>query len=132
MKRIAILLATGLLVGSGSMARADDEEIKPVALHLAPAATCAVESHCDAARCGSQCSKHSGRCLDWLFYRPPSCHCACTCVVSPCTPPVYMWFLDYCQGAGCAGGCGHAAVVPAIPLQMNAAASAPSDVPAEH
>jgi len=112
MKRIAILLATGLMLVGGSVVRAEEEQgIKPESLHQAPDPVAAAEPSCAAPCCTAGCAKHSGRLCDWLLYRPMRSHCACCCVVSPCTPPVYTWFLDHCQAAGCRGGCGYTAAV---------------------
>jgi hypothetical protein len=114
MKRVFIVLASGLLLLAGSAVRAGDGGV-PGTLQLAPAPAGAAPSCCAAApccapkACESDCGGHSGRFLDWLCYKPARCH-ACCCHVSNCWPPLYNWFTDMCQGGGCGhGACGHAA-----------------------
>jgi hypothetical protein len=106
MKRICILLAAGLLLLGSSAVRAGEDEGVPGTLNLAPMPQASRAPCCAAPACGGACKSHCDRCLDWLMYKPPHAHCACRHVVSPCVPPLYLWFLDMCPAGGCGNGCG--------------------------
>jgi hypothetical protein len=116
MKRVCLLLAAGLVLLGGSAVRAGESVAIPGTLNLAPPP--AAGPGCAGPFCGGHCHcRHSRSFCDWLLYKPPSCPCACRCVVSSCWPPLYSWFLDMCPGGGCGGcghaGCGHACSAPA-------------------
>ncbi len=113
MRRMTLLLAAGLLALTGSAVRAADEAAIPGTLNLAPLTPVPAES-CGASCCAgpafprlARCREHLGRCCEWLMYKPPACH-DCCCVVSSCNQPLYVYFLDMCQGCGqgrCGRGC---------------------------
>jgi hypothetical protein len=114
MKRVCVVLASGLLLLAASAARAEENGVEGT-LKLAPVpaeakASCGAAGPCCAAHaCDKGCGGHSGRILDWLCYKPARCH-ACCCHISNCYPPLYTWFLDMCPAGGCGhGGCGHTA-----------------------
>jgi hypothetical protein len=129
MKRVCILLATGLLLLGGSAARAAaDDGSAPAPLNLtAPPAAPAEPVGCAApgcagpcgaaSACEGHCGGHSGRFREWLMYRPPETRCHCRCPIAPCMPPLHTFFLDMCAHGGCCagtpgipgcnGGCGH-------------------------
>jgi hypothetical protein len=88
--RTAVGIVVGLLV-LGSAARADSapDEERPV-----PQGPVAAPGE---KPCGSCSKRHP--ILEWLLYRPAKVKCygrqpAC------CRPPLYTWFLDYCQAGG--------------------------------
>ncbi len=103
MKRVGILLAAAVLATGGSALRAGEAGGVPGTLELAPVAAPPASPCCAAPDCGGHAEGHSGRFCDWLLYKPPATHCACHCAISTCVPPLYLWFLDTCQG----GACGH-------------------------
>jgi hypothetical protein len=113
MKRVTLLLAAGLLVLGASTGRAADAAPIRGTLNLAQLTPVTAESCCAAPCCAApsfpwltRCHDKLGRCCEWLMYKPPaSCH-DCCCVVSSCNQPVYVFFLDMCQGCG-HGGCGN-------------------------
>jgi hypothetical protein len=115
MKRLGVVLASGLLLLAVSAVRAEGDKGVPGTLILSPvpaaaAPSCGAASCCAASGCAKGCEGHSGRFLDWLCYKPARTHCACACHISDCWPPLSNWFLDMCQGGGCGrGACGHAA-----------------------
>jgi hypothetical protein len=130
MKRVWMLLAAGLLLMGGSAVRAEekdeggtpgtmnlaavhteekDEGKTPGTMNLAPvreaAAPTPARTCCPAAACEKQGCGHQRSFGDWLCYKPVKSHCACHCNISPCFPPLHMWFLDMCQGGGCGASC---------------------------
>jgi hypothetical protein len=108
MKRCGWLLAAGLLALGGSAVRAGEAAPIPGTLNLAPLTPVPAQPCCGPATCTARsrcCGSHWDRVCDWLMYKPPSCH-ACCCVVSNCNQPLYVFFLEMCQGCG-RGGCGH-------------------------
>jgi hypothetical protein len=98
--RMGIGIAIGLLV-LGSAARA---EPAPTEERLAPQPTGVVPAPCGhpdrCAKCGKCHKRHPF--LEWLCYRPLSRPGLCGCCRQPscCRPPLYFWFLDYCQAGG--------------------------------
>jgi hypothetical protein len=134
MKRVCLLLAAGVLLLGGSAVRAGEPVPIPGTLNLAPSPA---GSGCAGPFCGGQCHcRHSRSCIDWLLYKPPSCHGACCCVVSGCWPRTYTWFLDMCQGCrdNCGhGGCGHGCAAAGAPCADGGCGKAvPPPVPAAH
>ena len=128
MKRVCVLLASGLLLLAGSAVRAGDGGAVPGTLHLGPmphgpaqtcsSPSCAAPACCAPAACEEHCGGHCGCFRDWLLYKPVSGRCACCCQISNCWPPLHTWFLDMCQG--CGNGCGHAAPAVAAPCAHGA------------
>ncbi len=132
MKRIAMLLGTALLLIGASVARAEEDKgNQPEPSQLEPVAAVA-ERPCATPCCTTGCAKRSGHFLDWLLYRPMPSHCGCHCVVSPCTPPAYLWFTDHCQGGGCHGSCGYAAAVLGPPMADNPPVGLLPEAPPRH
>jgi hypothetical protein len=114
MKRVCVVLASGLLFLAVSAVRAEEGNGTPGTLNLAPvpaAPACCAAAPCHAApACAAGCDGHSNRVWNWLCYKPARVQCACSCHISNCNPPLYTYFLDMCQGGGCGhGACGHAA-----------------------
>src|SRR5262245_60633666 len=113
--RMDIAVAVGFLV-LGSVARAD--EPAPAEGQVAPPPAVASAPFCGhPAGCCPHCKRHP--LLEWLCYRPLSRPGLCGCCRQPscCRPPLYTWFLDYCQAGGgnayllrlppkCESGCG--------------------------
>ena len=127
MKRVCLLLAAGVVLLGGSAVRAGEAVVIPGTLNLA--APPPAEPGCAGLACGGSCHGRPSRsCLDWLLYKPPTCHGACCCVVSTCWPPIYTHFLDMCQGCG-RGGCGHAPASPCAGGGCGAPAPAPVVAP---
>jgi hypothetical protein len=128
MKRVSILLATGLFLVGGLAGRAAADEGVSGTIHLAPAPSASVGPCCGPSGCGGDCGQHCaascdahcGKFLDWLLYKPPATHCACHHAVAPCFQEPYVYFLDMCAargpggcgGHGCRGDCGHAVEAP--------------------
>jgi hypothetical protein len=115
MKRMVVVLASGLLLLVGSATRAEEGgdpatlPSSPLPAKAAPSC-CATAPCCAAPACAAGCGGHFSHFCDWLCYKPAKSHCACACHISPCWPPLYTWFLDMCPAGGGGGGaCGHAA-----------------------
>src|SRR5262245_51801463 len=90
--RMALGIALGVLL-LGAVARA---EPAPAETRLAPQSPALAPGgqSCDCCSCGK---RHP--ILEWLTYRPYRGGCygrQCAC----CRPPLYTFFLDYCQAGG--------------------------------
>jgi hypothetical protein len=107
MKRVWMLLAAALLLTGGSAVRAEEPAGVPGTMEVVPPTAAPAPACCAAPECARHGKCHSGHLHEWLCYRPPSTHCACRCAVTPCIPPLYLWFVDMCQGGDC--GRGHCA-----------------------